>query len=393
MSPPSSSPPGGRCPPRSEAELIERQRQGTLQVCSAAAYRDLVRREGLEVAYRRTDVVVAANAEFTDQASLLLLLGPCDPPIRVQRFRLGGSEGLGGHGNSDLLVPIGLGGASVLDDLLAGLSLPLSASGVGTAQQPRLELDTRISLNGIGAGRLLLHRAVVENGVVAVSSREGLTTSPWGPVLGPLSSALYNCGGAGSIGLTMPGLSLLGPGSPLLVAGAIGWVSGAGSGHNPRVRRQASGHALSPGAAAALEVDLHGLQRRWLRPTRQGDGSSGVLVAIAAPVPLINGTIARQAACGDAELAAPVLDFAIPRRVRPSLGTARYSELKLGRLELKGRPLCCAPAHSPRLAAEITDHLTQELQEGRFPLRLPLQPLPERPALLPLGDGAAEDWP
>ena len=270
MSPPSSSPPGGRCPRRSEAELIERQRQGTLQVCSAAAYRDLVRREGLEVAYRRTDVVVAANAEFTDQASLLLLLGPCDPPIRVQRFRLGGSEGLGGHGNSDLLVPIGLGGASVLDDLLAGLSLPLSASGVGTAQQPRLELDTRISLNGIGAGRLLLHRAVVENGVVAVSSREGLTTSPWGPVLGPLSSALYNCGGAGSIGLTMPGLSLLGPGSPLLVAGAIGWVSGAGSGHNPRVRRQASGHALSPGAAAALEVDLHGLRRDEAREALQG---------------------------------------------------------------------------------------------------------------------------
>lgn len=393
MSPPTSTPAAGRCPPRSEAELVERQRQGTLQVRSAAAYRELVRREGLVEAYRRTDVVVAANAEFTDQASLLLLLGPSDPPIRIRRFRLGASEGLGGHGNTELLVPIALGGAAVLDDLLAGLSLPLSASGVGTAQQPRLELDTRINLAAIGAGRLLLHRAVAENGVVAVSSREGLTTSPWGPLLGPLSSALYNCCGAGSIGMTMPGLSLLGPGSPLLVAGSIGWVSGAGSGHNPGVRRQASGHALSPGAAAALEVDLHGLQRRWLRPTRQSDGGSGVLVAIAAPVPLINGTIARQAACGDAELETPVLDFAIPRRVRPSLGCARYSELKQGRLQLQGRQLICAPAHSPRLAAEISDHLAQELLESRFPLRLPLQPLPQRPALLPLGDGEAENQP
>ena len=393
MSPPSSAPAGGRCPPRSEAELIRRQRQGNLQVRSAAAYRERVRRDGLAEAYRCTDVVVAANAEFTDQASLLLLLGPCDPPIRIRRFRLGTSEGLGGHGNSELLLPIGLGGAAVLDDLLAGLSLPLQASGVGTAQQPRLELDTRISLESIGAGRLLLHRAVAENGVVAASSREGLTITPWGPVLGPLSSALYSCGGAGSIGLTMPGLSLLGPGSPLMVAGATGWVSGAGSGHNPGVRRLASGQALSPGACAALEVELHGLQRRWLRATRQPDGSSGLLVAIAAPVPLINGTIARQAACDDTELEAPVLDFAIPRRVRPCLGSARYSDLKAGRLTLAGRQLHGAPAHSPRLAAEISEHLADALLNGHFPLRLPLQPLPNRPALLPLGDGEAENRP
>ena len=40
---------------------------------------------------------------------------------------------------------------------------------------------------------------LVENGVVAVSSRDGLTPTPWGPVLGPLVSALYSCAGAGSI--------------------------------------------------------------------------------------------------------------------------------------------------------------------------------------------------
>ena len=393
MSSPSSGPASGRCPPRSEAELQRRQRQGSLQVRSAAAYRDLVRREGLAEAYLRTDVVVAANAEFTDQASLLLLLGPCDPPIRIRRFRLGACEGLGGHGSSELLLPIGLGGAGVLDDLLAGLSLPLSASGMGTAQQPRLELESRLSLASIGAGRLLLHRAVAENGVVAVSSREGLTASPWGPLLGRLSSALYSSGGAGSIGLTMPGLSLLGPGSPVMVAGALGWVSGAGSGHHPQARRQASGHALSPGACAAVDVELHSLQRRWLRPTRQPDGGSGLLVAIAAPVPLINGTIARQAACNDNDLEAPVLDFAIPRRVRPCLGSATYSALKSGQLLLNEHRLTCAPAHSPRLAAEISDHLVEALQAGRFPLRLPLQPLPERAALVPLGDGSTENQP
>ena len=61
-------------PERSEAELLQRQRQGLLQVRTAADYRRLVREQGLAAAYHNTDVVVAANAEFTDQASLHLSL-------------------------------------------------------------------------------------------------------------------------------------------------------------------------------------------------------------------------------------------------------------------------------------------------------------------------------
>ena len=351
---------------------------------NAADYRALVAEVGLAEAYRCTDVVVAANAEFTDQASLVLHLGPSDPPIRVRRFRLGAAEAIGGHGNTDLVLPLGQGGARVLEELLAGQQLPISLSGEGTAQQPRLELDTSLSLAEIGAGRLLLHRGIGENGVVAVSSREGTLPTAWGPVLGPLTTALYSCGGAGSIGLTMPGLGLLGPGSPVLVAGGLGWVSGAGSGHNPGVRRQPSGHALSPGACAAVEVDLHSLDPRWLRATRLEGGGSGLLVAIAAPVPLINAGVAQQAAAGDAELQAPVLDFAIPRRIRPSHGQMSYAELHSGQLSLRDRRLACAPGHSPRLAAAIAEDLVQRLKEGSFPLRLPLQALPARASLIPL---------
>ena len=115
----------------------------------------------------------------------------------------------------------------------------------------------------------------------------------------------------------------------------------------------------------------------------EGHGSA-LLVAIAAPVPLINGSVALQAACGDDDLEAPVLDFGIPRRVRPSFGNVSYAQLHSGSLSLRGRGLVCAPGHSPRLTAEIGHVLAEQLREGLFPLRLPLQPLPQRPALLPL---------
>jgi uncharacterized protein (DUF39 family) len=371
-------------PPRSASELLQLQERGTLQVRTAADYRELVEQVGLAEAFAATHVVVAAEALFTDQASLQLSLGPTDPPIRLRDLRLANVRALASGGPGELVLPIGSGGAQVLEALVAGQSVPLVARGQATAQHPRRDLHGDFSLEQLGGARLLLHRAIQENGIVAVSSAEGPCHTPCGAVLGPLVNALYTCPGAGSIGLTMPGLGLLGPGSPVLVAGAIGWVMGSGSAHQPQPRRQASGHALSPGASAAVAVDLHQLDPRWLRACRFDGHDSALLVAIAAPVPLLDLNAARQAAAGPAELQAPVLDLAIPRRIKPALGSISYAELATGRFSLGERSVRCAPAHSPRLAAELAAELVQRLQGQQFPLRLPLQPLSSRPTLIPL---------
>lgn len=385
-------------PPRTEEELRRKQERGQLQVRAAADYRSLVQQAGLAEAYAATDVVVAADAGFTDQASLHLSLGPTDPPIRLRAGQLAGVQGLAGCGSGELVLPIGgglgaggrhedgefPGGAQLLAALLEGRSLPFNASGEATPLHPRRELHIDLSLEQIGAGRLLLHRAISENGVVALSQAEGPCPSPYGTLLGPCANALYSCGGAGSIGLTMPGLSLLGPGSPVLVGGALGWVVGAGSGHQPGCRRQASGHACTPGAAAAVSVDLHDLRPEWVRPCFFEGHGSALLVAIAAPVPLVNANVARQAAAGPEQLEAPVLDLSVPRRVKPSLGTVTYAELLGGSIAVRGRRIACAPSHSPRLAAAATESLAEALRSGSFPLRLPLVPLSARSSLLPI---------
>ena len=51
---------------------------------------------------------------------------------------------------------------------------------------------------------------------------------------------------------------------------------------------------------------------------------------------------------------------------------------------MDGRLIPAAPAHSPRLAAAMAAELVQRLIDDRFPLRLPLQPLSQRPGLIPL---------
>jgi len=373
-----------RMPPRSEQVLQRRQQRGELRVRTAAAFRGLAERAGLAEAYDATDVVVAADAGFTDQATLHLGLGPSEPPIRMRDASLNGVAAMAAGGAGDLVLTAAMGAARVLADLLGGGRVDLLAAGEGTRLQPRRELHTSLDLGDIGTGRLLLSRAIGENGVVAVSSAEGVVRSPYGPLLGPFGNALYDCAGADSIGLAMPGLGLLGPGSPVLVGGAIGWVVGAGSGHQPDPRRLPSGHAATPGAVAAVCADLHDLRPEWVRACRFEGQGDALLVGIAAPIPLLDGGVARQAATGNKALVAPVLDLSIPRRIKPSLGSVTYAELHGGRIEAGGQRLRAAPVHSPRLAAAIAAELVDQLRQGAFPLRLPLRSLGERPGILPL---------
>ncbi len=379
-------------PQRTLAALRLRQQQGLLQVRTAAAYRALVAQVGLQEAYAQTDVVAAADAVLTDQGALLLSLGPADPPIRLRELQLGGVAALVGGAAADLVLPLGgaLGdpsrrsGAQVLTDLIAGRQLGLSGLGEPTPLQPRLELSGSVGLAQLGGGRLLLQRAIVENGLVAVSSGEGLLRSPLGPLLGPLVSALYSCGGAGSIGLTMPGLRQLGPGSPVLVGGAIGMVVGPGSGHHPAVQRQPSGHACGPGLCAAVMVELELLPAAGVHSCFLEGHGAALLVPIAAPVPLLDAETAAQAAAGPDVLEAPVLDLAIPRRIKPRLAHVSYAALQSGSFTLQGRQLRCAPAHSPRLAAAAADQLVELLCSGAMPLQEPLRPLSSRAGLVPL---------
>ena len=378
--------------PRTPDQLLERQRLGTLRVCTALDFRHRVAASSLEEAYAQTDVLAAAGCEFTDQGQVWVSLGPCDPPLRIRQARLGGISASGGYGAAELCLPLGgssddpqrRGGIHVLDELLKGEQPLLELQGEGTALQPRRELQAALASDQLSQARLLLARGISENGVVAVSSREGLLASPFGGLLGPFGNALFSCCGARSIGLTMPGLHQLGAGSSVLVAGGHGHVLGPGSGHQPQTRRQSSGHARAPGASLALCVALSDLQRQWIRPCWFDGHGAAALVAVAAPVLLLGEQEARQAAVPDAELEAPVLDYSIPRRIRPGFGTVSYGELMAGEIQVDGQRIPAAPACSLKLADSLAEELVRKLQEGLFPLPARIQPLSQLGRLHPL---------
>ena len=107
-------------------------------------------------------------------------------------------------------------------------------------------------------------------------------------------------------------------------------------------------------------------------------------MAVAAPVLLLGEQEARQAGVPDAELEAPVLDYSIPRRIRPGFGTVSYGELMAGEIQVDGQRIPAAPACSLKLADSLAEELVRKLQEGLFPLPARIQPLSQLGRLHPL---------
>ncbi|MFM7279891.1 MAG: homocysteine biosynthesis protein, partial [Microcystis aeruginosa] len=80
----------------------------------------------------------------------------------------------------------------------------------------------------------------------------------------------------------------------------------------------------------------------------------------------------RHCAVKDEEIVAPVVDFSIPRRVRPTFGLITYAKLKSGRIMIEGKSVRVAPLASISLAREAALELKALIESGEFTLTEPV---------------------
>ena len=107
------------------------------------------------------------------------------------------------------------------------------------------------------------------------------------------------------------------------------------------------------------------------------------MLGVGVAMPLLNEQIAAHCAVQDKDLVAPVMDFAIPRRVRPTFGLVSYAQLKSGHLTLNGQKVRTAPLSSLYLAQQVAETLQGWIEAGEFELTEPVAPLPQDRAFLP----------
>lgn len=105
------------------------------------------------------------------------------------------------------------------------------------------------------------------------------------------------------------------------------------------------------------------------------------MLGIGLALPVLNEQVMVCCAIGDEDLVAPVMDFSIPRRVRPSLGLVSYAQLKRGKITLEGRSVRVAPLSSRYLANQVAERLKDWVDGGCFTLTEPVAALPKERGL------------
>ena len=382
---------------RTLAAINTKIRNRQVGVETAEAFKAKVAENGLSATLKQVDIVTTGTFEPMESSGAILNLGHTDPPIKIRDCRLDGVPAYAGFGAVDLYLgasqavgsntgepeaPRERGGGHVIADLIAGKAVQLQATGQVTDCYPRGTLDITITRDTINQFYLFNPRNLYQNFIVGVNGGDRPLATYLGPLQPNLGNAVYANSGALSPLMNDPELNVIGIGSRIFLGGGIGYVAWEGTQHFPLQKRLPNQTPIGPAATVALIGNAKQMQAKWVRGCYFKGYGPSLMLGVGVAIPLLNEQIATHCAVQDKDLVAPVMDFSIPRRVRPTFGLVSYAQLKSGKITLNGQAIRTAPLASIYLSRQIAAELKAWITAGKFELTEPVEPLTRDRAFL-----------
>jgi uncharacterized protein (DUF39 family) len=345
---------------------------------------------------KQVDVITTGTFEPMESSGAIINLGHTDPPIKIRRCWLDNVPAYSGFGAVDLYLGASSaaeakdgeemrerGGGHVIEDLIAGKPVQLRAQGQVTDCYPRATFETTITRETINQFYLFNPRNLYQNFIVGVNGGDRPLFTYLGPLQPRLGNAVYSNPGAISPLLNDPDLQLVGIGTRIFLGGGIGYVAWEGTQHFPLQKRLPNRTPIGPAATLALIGDAKQMDARWVRGCYFKSYGSSLMLGVGVPLPVLNEEVVARCAVQDKELVAPIVDFSIPRRVRPTFGLVSYAQLKAGRITIEGKTVRAAPLASMFLSRLVAQELKQWIEAGTFTLTEPVASIPMERSFLP----------
>jgi L-aspartate semialdehyde sulfurtransferase len=367
-------------------EINDRIAKGTVVVCAIDEFKAKVQADGVKAAAKAVDVVTTGSFEPMESSGAIINLGHTDPPIKIRSCWLNGVPAYAGFGAVDLYLGATQladegeneerGGAHVIEDLIAGRTVNLRAVGQETDCYPRANFSTTITKDTINQFYLYNPRNLYQNFIVGVNGGDRTLYTYLGPLQPRLGNAVFSNAGAISPLLNDPELQSIGIGSRIFLGGGIGYIAWEGTQHFPLQKRLDNQTPVGPAATLALVGDAKQMDPNWVRGCHFKNYGPSLMLGVGVPIPILNEQIAARCAITDDQILAPIVDFSIPRRVRPTFGLVDYAQLKSGKIKIEGRTVRVAPLVSLSRSLEIAHLLKDWIVAGKFTLTAPVAALP-----------------
>lgn len=381
---------------RTIAEINEKIRQQKAVVWTVEELKARVADLGVSQVAQQVDVVTTGTFEPMESSGAIINLGQTDPPIKIRQCWIDGVPAYSGFGAVDLYLgatqmgePVDgddgreRGGGDVIEDLIAGKSVHLRAIGQVTDCYPRASLETTITCDTINQFYLFNPRNLYQNFIVGVNGGDRPLYTYLGPLQPRLGNAVYSNPGAISPLFNDPDLELIGIGTRIFLGGGVGYVAWEGTQHFPLQKRLPNRTPIGPAATLALIGDAKQMDPRWVRGCYFKSYGPSLMLGVGIPLPVLHEEIVARCAIQDADLVVPIVDFSIPRRVRPTFGLVSYAQLKSGRVVIDGKTVRTAPVASIYLSNQVALTLKQWIEAGQFLLSETISPIPSDRTFLP----------
>lgn len=391
---------------RTIPEINEKINQGRAQVWTVEELKAKVQEIGVTQAFKQVDVICTGTFEPMESSGAFINIGHTDPPIKIRECRLDGVPAYAGLGAVDLYLGATVmadyeggesidseirpkhtsterGGGHVIEELIAGKQVHLKALGQVTDCYPRGAMETLINRDTINQFYLFNPRNLYQNFIVGVNAGDRPLYTYLGPLLPRLGNAVYSNPGAISPLFNDPQLEVIGIGTRIFLGGAMGYITWEGTQHFPLQKRLTNQTPIGPAATVALIGDAKEMDPYWVRGCYFKNYGPSLMLGVGVPIPVLHEEVVRNCAVLDGEIVAPIVDFSIPRRVRPTFGLVTYSRLKSGKISIEGKTVRSTPLASIARSREVAEALKNRIEKGLFTLTEPVASLPMDRSFLP----------
>ncbi|WP_319418976.1 homocysteine biosynthesis protein [Pleurocapsa sp. FMAR1] len=389
---------------RTIAEINDKISRGQVVAWTVEEVKAKVAKLGVTKVFQQVDVVTTGTFEPMESSGAIINLGHTDPPIKIRQCWLDNIAAYAGFGAVDLYLGatamadynlsetdpnlregVGWerGGGHVIEDLIAGKSIQLKAIGQKTDCYPRAVWENTITKDSINQFYLFNPRNLYQNFIVGVNGGDRTLYTYLGQLQPRLGNAVYSNPGAISPLLNDPDLNLVGIGSKIFLGGGIGYIAWEGTQHFPLQKRLANRTPIGPAATVALIGDAKQMNANWVRGCYFKNYGPSLMLGVGVALPVIKEEVIQNCAVGEQDVVAPVIDFSIPRRVRPTFGLVSYEQLQKGHLTIEGKLVRTAPLASKYRSRQVALELKQWIETGKFTLTEPVAALPSDRTFVP----------
>ncbi len=379
------------------AEINEKIRRGKAVVVTAEEVIDIAKEKGIRRAAGEIDVVTTGTFGPMCGSGAFLNIGHSKPRIKLGGGKVYlndvpvytgiaavdvyiGATALPDDAPRNKFYPgeFNYGGGYVIQELVAGKDIRLTATAYGTDCYPRKKLETLINIEDINEGILFDARNAYQNYNVAVNLSDKVCYTYMGVLKANLGNANYCSAGQLSPLLNDPYYKTVGVGTRIFLGGGIGYVAWHGTQHSPTALRGENGVPRRGAGTLAVIGDLKQMKPEWLVGTSMLGYGCTLTVGIGVPIPILSEKILGYTMVSDADILAPIVDYsgAYPERESDILGEVSYDELRSGHVEVQGKDVPTGSLSSYVKAAEIASILKKWIEAGQFLLTEAVSPLP-----------------